>query len=796
MPKPKSLDFAELVSLLNSSRSVSIDSTPVTGRDGRWGLYSGTYKVHTTTVPFEVLYIGSDATHGNMDDARGHFKKGQTQVVYASSLDRGRRKYHVELFGDPADKLWSVKGYIQSFIRDELDSYVGKLQALAPKDYIDPQVTTPAGTKGKIPNPILAALQAPKFEEDSAEGLVVLLGEPGQGKTYMSRHLVSQLATAKTLLPIYINSEQWSTMPRAHLGSLEKTITHSFRHFEAPIAWVEGQEDRFLSATLKADLFRIIFDGFDEYILRNAGTVQVREVLDQLTSLSSATGARILITSRTSFWETNVDEAEFVSSSRAAVYRICPFDAAHARNYFAKRFDKNRARVDSALNVYTTLSSGQADLIGRGFVLKLVGDLAAQTEQSPEVSSQGAAIRRLMIAFCAREEVRQALPISPDEQMLALQTFAEETETGAPPTTEILDLCLQDVAPRLGAVDRADCLLRMEPHPLLHKEPASNNWVWSQEQVGNIMLAEWLRSAALAGDAGGGRLRRLLQRQRLSAARMNDVSAMIVDLSAEESSSERTQASVREIVRQVLAAARSERDASGMQDGRALATLIALKSVNRFCPPGSPRKDRTAVLLRLLNGPPVQDLAVTGTISSFDLRGIVFVNCRFERVMWANVDMDSATLFEGCHFVGGLAERTTGLGLADFRDCTRDSDADELIVSAQIREGKRRYAKDDLKSDLKKVLAKFVGPSGFLQTVESRNLKKGAIRGSRFCDEIVDAIEGRILERHHLSGTTEGGLNVKSESAEAVRFLATNGVLTGPLTELFDGLCRKLHLDG
>jgi hypothetical protein len=71
---------------------------------------------------------------------------------------------------------------------------------------------------------------------------------------------------------------------------------------------VEGHEEEFLKITLGIDLFRIVFDGFDEFVLRNRGEVRPMEVLETLASLARETGSRIVITSRNSFWNTNMPE--------------------------------------------------------------------------------------------------------------------------------------------------------------------------------------------------------------------------------------------------------------------------------------------------------------------------------------------------------------------------------------------------------------------------------------------------------------------------------------------------------
>ena len=185
----------------------------------------------------------------------------------------------------------------------------------------------------------------------------MLLAEPGQGKTYMSQYLVSKLAEQSPgIAPVMIGSYQWRQLSLEDLSSLHKTILNSFRHFEAPIAWLEGHEEQFLRVALKADFFRIVFDGFDEYVLRNMGNVSATEVLEALFDLAMSTGARILITSRTSFWNMNFSEAElqaFLQQNRLHIYEILPFDPQHAQNYFRERLVEEK-RTSKATHVHST----------------------------------------------------------------------------------------------------------------------------------------------------------------------------------------------------------------------------------------------------------------------------------------------------------------------------------------------------------------------------------------------------------------------------------------------------------
>ena len=106
-------------------------------------------------------------------------------------------------------------------------------------------------------------------------------------------------------------------------------------------------------------------------MLWNRGHVQPLEALDVLSDLTATTGARIVLTSRTSFWNTGMLDAErdqFVQRTRTAVYRILPFDLQYARSYFLNRLPK--AAANQAVTAYSTILQGSAeDFVGRGFML-------------------------------------------------------------------------------------------------------------------------------------------------------------------------------------------------------------------------------------------------------------------------------------------------------------------------------------------------------------------------------------------------------------------------------------------
>lgn len=785
-------DFREIAELLNSSRAVSITTDPVVGQKGKWGLYHGEYRVHVQRVPFEILYLHADATNESLMEAeRRAFTPNRTQVVYANSLDSRRHRFHAELFERRAKGFWTTKEYLASFIREELDTYLSRIRGLAPELYIDPQVETPAGTKGKIPNPLLGYLKHP-FSEMSAEGIGVLLGDPGQGKTYMSQYLVASLANS-SFIPIYISSAQWNTMSREHLNSLSRTIAHSFRYYDAAIGWIEGQEEDFLRATLRADLFRIVFDGFDEYILRNDGRVTVREVLDELVSLASETGARLLITSRVSFWDSNVDNEYFQRSTTSSVYRICPFDQQHARNYFARRFDRQRSLTERATSLYGQLSAADPEFVGRGFVLKLVGDLIGESDQATAtLPTDLAAMNWLVEALCEREAVRQSLPLTAKDQVAVFKQFAADEAMGDEPTTDLLEFAIATEVPRLAPTARVECLDRLTPHPLLTFD-RTGRWEWTQEQVRFLLLAQWLIEKVLSGDETT--LSRFLTRNVLDHRERNDLAAMLVEMAPSAGSGSLREDVVDTIVKMIRRVSPYSATDGPTKDGRVLVSAIVVRAVDRVLPHSSSHRDRAALFVRLCQGLPISGIPFSGTIARMNLSGVTFSRCRFDHVMWANDRCDQTTRFVECHFAGGQVEHCEQFGAATFENCTWDQDAGALIRNEQVKEGRRGYTSEDLKADIRSVMDKFIVGGGVsFRAVHAANLKKGAIRGSRYGDDVVDALAKKVVETHSISGVSDGGYNVRQEAVESIRFYASNGVFTGALKEVYDELRERMGL--
>lgn len=790
----KPLEFREIAGLISLSRTTTIDEQPSSKGSG-WEIYPGTVQVQGWRHGFQVLYLASSCTVEQVNEARAAAAIADgpidNHVVYAPSLDNRHRTHH-GLDGPNVKGVWNTRDYLGSFIAAELERYRTQLQKEEPQHYINPQIDTPSGVPRRLPNPLESFLthRDGVKEEDLAGSLGILLAEPGQGKTYSTRHVATRLLQRSGVVPIYINSSQWRTMSVAEMTSFSKTLTHCFRHFGSSIGWLDGHEDEFVRVTLKAGLFTVIFDGFDEYVLWNRGEVEAGEVLDTVGQLAHDTGTSILMTSRTSFWEASIDESEAESPTDVLVYKLKPFDVNHAKNYFAMRCP---ARAEGATRLFEHLQELKDQFTGRGFILSLIADLAERGDGLEfRRTGGGLTVQWLIRQLCERERVRQHLPLTASEQIAALQLLAVEGMRGERLETALIEVAVSEARPELEGQEVRRTVAKLEHHPLLGRRPG-DTWAWHEEQIEVVLLAEHLCQLSSSGEEET--IYEFCKPLRLSDSTRLDVADAVVQVALTDR--RYGEVLLKKVTRSLVGT--TEREDRGGQTHRELCKLgvaIALRVVDRKAGHGESKKERRRILQDYCGGEILGDLHLGGQVMSMDFGGVHFRQCRFDRVVWANCGFDEGTVFERCYFVGGDLHNCTGFGRVQLKGSEVDGTARQWIDRQQAAEGTKRYGADHLKADIGVVLDKFVGKGGIgMRTVEARNLRRGAIRKSRHGDQVVEELTRQVLKEHDISGGTRTGYSVRSEAAEAVRFYADNNVFIGPVESAYRRLARKLRIE-
>ena len=113
-----------------------------------------------------------------------------------------------------------------------------------------------------------------------------------------------------------------------------------------------------LRVLIQEGLFVVVFDGFDELCVNPSCAYQPQDVLnelqDMLTSEDDIVHARILLTSRETFWDSISDE---IDTDKIEVFRLKGFDNDQIKQYFHARLPDATER-DLALRLAKQVSGG------------------------------------------------------------------------------------------------------------------------------------------------------------------------------------------------------------------------------------------------------------------------------------------------------------------------------------------------------------------------------------------------------------------------------------------------------
>ena len=230
------LNFDEVANLINYSRTTEIDLKHVAKEDNKWVLYKGVNKVPNFNYNFNLLYLYSEFTIDSALNAAKAIKNlPSTIIIYAPSILPNKIEELKKTLYGPVSVIQDLKSFLVAFIQIQVKNYTNQLQDLNPVDFIAPHYETPSGFQSSRPNPMLTFFTEEYIEQKEIGALGILLAEPGQGKTYTTRYLISRLINNDKYIPIYINSPQWLNIMEEDLSSLWKTIANSFRYFNSPI---------------------------------------------------------------------------------------------------------------------------------------------------------------------------------------------------------------------------------------------------------------------------------------------------------------------------------------------------------------------------------------------------------------------------------------------------------------------------------------------------------------------------------------------------------------------------------
>jgi hypothetical protein len=648
--------------------------------------------------------------------------------------------------------------------------------------FTEPDVHFPdKGAPGPSVEPLLRWL---KGDTHSESNIAVLLAPAAFGKSTLSEELFLKLRGDRDLIPVLIQRDQWAELAARESLEMVDILSSAVRKCYPDALIGPAQLETFL----RTGVLCPVFDGLDELCAVFPSHFNPTQTVEELIDLFD--DARAIITSRTQFWEENIQER---TKRLVLEVELKPFTPGQREEYLSKRFPDESDKREEAKRILDRIGGkaqtkhGQATSDGDEdtsrfvqlrtakfeaipFVVMLTAE-SADTEQTDVLSKYGALlsaddpVEGLLLAFCDRERIRHSLKLSPSNQLTLFELFA--VEFGPAFQSEEILLCLEDIhAPE-------DEYGRIVNHALLRS--SRGLFRFQYDFVEEYLIARRIKRWLIGTDDGAVNARALHAIVRRQGSLIDRCAQLI-------SGNLFDWVTVTE-----------QKWKSFPEDGAARTGFVSLilGLVKRFA--GGTRRDHTDVLLQVfgaLDNKTLSALDFRGPVTGLDLRNIQFQRCVFTNVEFANCVFNERTQFLGC----SLEDQFTVTSCENFRFAQFDRDCSFSLQArgvVQREQGQKNLpvTQRQIVSAVRDAVRYFqMGSAGFAN--RKVELLKLRLRHVPFADKLLAKLENNhILERRTQSGVEEF---VLVRTAEARVFLQ-NGTKVGHIKKTIDQLEKDLR---
>jgi len=410
------------------------------------------------------------------------------------------------------DRSKSIKGRVfiyETLIWEKLEQIFGEyVESLKdgipiPRPFVPPRENNyPKENVGQA----IIELLSETTKDHKRSSLLVLLAPAGLGKTSVSRWLAVNLAKTafrKKRIPVYVESSHWrqARFSLDHTDDLWSIVSNSLKQFSPNIDLPKELYEHLL---VQGDLV-FIFDGFDELCNTNSALFTPLSIIKELSQLVSSYNANVVVTSRDTYWETEVgDDAGPILRKTLA-----PFVKQQAHKYFEDRFKNSKERLKAArellgrlrsANSPTTKGGGKNQITYHPYVVEMIGSLVEleKTQNSALFNSPSVAMGDILLRMCERETERQSLATKARDQIRALQEIAVEL-LGDSETSFSLELLE-------AAGIECDDMEKIKTHPLLNmvvtEKTSANEMAFKYEFIPYLLGAKQIVTELVSFDMG------------------------------------------------------------------------------------------------------------------------------------------------------------------------------------------------------------------------------------------------------------------------------------------------------
>ena len=244
------------------------------------------------------------------------------------------------------DLIWTkIQSIFQEYVDSLDEGIMTETYYVAPR-FEDPKTSHP-NPHDRLDEEIINYL----LGKEDGSGIRVVSASAAVGKTTLSREVVKKIATRSEksrVIPTYVESSHWDKLQLKSVEDLWEIIQNSLSAFSPNLTITES----LFKHALKQGYLVFIFDGFDELCGHRETNFSTKEVLNWLIEIAKETDARIVITTRTIFWDNEVGETPEFTILR----KLRPFEKQQAKEYFQKFFPDNPKFAEQICTAIQTIN--------------------------------------------------------------------------------------------------------------------------------------------------------------------------------------------------------------------------------------------------------------------------------------------------------------------------------------------------------------------------------------------------------------------------------------------------------
>ena len=645
--------------------------------------------------------------------------------------------------------------------------------------YVEPSFSD-GKAEGVSPTEYLHSFLSGKEEE---EGIVVVQGGAMFGKTTLAASVAGKLSQdwkRFRVVPVLLRGQTtWRDLAER---SRDREIDNLWDMLSLALVLTGGPAHQGGEGLLlkKEELFRrimqqgyvaLIFDGFDELPKVRGARISPRDNFEWLSGVAANSSARILVTTRPTFWEREVGDA----ASRRPL-DLAPFNESKAYQYFDKYFEAVPGNGEKAKNMYQNLLRGVPSGNEDNFVklpacARMVADYVKNGGTVPLTGGrdQQSMLRGFLMEILERERQRQQISIRAEDLHRAFEEMAVSFNG------EFARFDLECVLPQ--GIDGGD-LDKIPDHAFI--DSSAGKFRFRQDFLTHYLKACHVHRLLMESPNGrdivedfrnDGDLRDLINEESDGGGQLAERVSDFLDM-------------------EDLKKLGDVHSRINAPDGHPLKSflfhVIAKTVVARM--KDASRSDRAKSILLLLGGDvesgggKVSNLFVQGEVSDISLGGWAIARSHFSNLRLAQCGTKGPH-FIGCRFRGAFDWGSVKFGLENFEDC-KPLDQEAQLWMSQIT---GHDTDEDIRNYMRSVLERFWAANN-IRNIDSMRWKTGITRKIEERFDLLDTMRRADFIEEAMHGRR---LKVKGDSIGYLRDFLENGAIRGSVRRIFDAMKKK-----